>query len=573
MNTYKMKDLKKLESIIIAILLFALLILLINISLNAPIHRVGDSSTYYLQVLSITEDFDIQYQAIDIQRAISHKFDDLPSGLLLIKTAEGNYYYGKEFSYALFAAPAFLIEGNHGILIFNALMFWSMIFIGFLYLSKKGNSPILSLFVSLIFFILSTSFVYIFWIHVEVYNMFLITLGIFFWSLYFEDPKKDIYLIFAALIFGLATVAKLPNSLLFLPFLCYELYNQQFKRFKVTLLIFLVPIVLFYGYFYFVTGSMTFYGGNRLVYLKQFPFLGSFDNINESGYPTFSVEEGRISNLIATDGLAKSPINLFYFFFGRFTGMIWYYPLTVFSLLSLILGTIYLNKQNGRNFKSIFKANPLQYLALFGIALNIFFYVIIIGNNYLGGEHAIGNRYFYIFPAFLFLIRKIDLKLILPFIIISFFTIIPIISDPIGITQTPETHTFKFPYTDFPIEYSQINNLPIWRHQYTFSNYTLYDISGTSKYQNGFLLFNGSSELLIKTKRKINYLNVIIESDASKDSKITFESENSLIDISANKTENMRVDIPLYQPSYHENNYNLYKLNVITSTRLFIRPL
>jgi len=90
---------------------FAFFILLLGILLfftsTAPVHRWGDASTYYMQISSIVEDKDIQYQQIDLQRALDTSFDDLPAGVFLIRTAAGTYYFGKEFSYALFAVPIF----------------------------------------------------------------------------------------------------------------------------------------------------------------------------------------------------------------------------------------------------------------------------------------------------------------------------------------------------------------------------------------------------------------------------------------------------------------------------------
>jgi hypothetical protein len=404
--------------------------------------------------------------------------------------------------------------------------------------------------------------------------MFLITAGIFFWSLYIDDQNKNQYLIIAAFIFGLATVAKLPNSLLFLPFVCYELYNRQYKRAISIVLIFLIPIITFYSFFYFETGSMSFYGGNRLYYLNQYPFADGFDGVNESGRLAFSVEEGRISALLSSDVLTKSPINLFYYFFGKFTGMIWYYPLTVFALISFVMGILYLKKQNSENYTilSIIRKNPIPSLVFIGIILNILFYVVLFGNNYLGGQHAIGNRYFYIFPAFLFLIGKIDLRIIIPFIIIALFTVIPIISDPIGITEYPEIHTYKFPYTIFPIEYSQINNLPIWIHQYTFPNYSIYDIDGNSKNRNNIILINGTSRWLIKSKSRIDHVDFVLGSEEIRDTRIAFESDDSFTERIVNNKTNKNVDIPLYQPSYVDNGYQLYEIKIMTSSEVSIRP-
>ena len=573
-KTIKVNLRKDPVSLLIGILFIILFLILISLSLTAPLHQIGDSSTYYMQITSIANDFDIQYQPIDIRRAITNRFDDLPFGLFLIKTDEGNYFYGKEFSYAFFAAPFFLLFGNNGILLFNAVMFWSMIFIGYLYLSKKGNSRIISLVTATVFFSLSTAFVYIFWIHAEIYNMFLITLGIFFCTLYFEDQQNEKYLMIAAFILGLATVAKLPNCLLFLPFLFYVLYNQPLKRATRVFFVFLFPLMLFYGFFYFETGSMSFYGGNRLQYIDQFPFMSGFDSVYESGYPGFSIEEGRISGLIPPDVLTKSPSNLFYYFFGRFSGLTWYYPLALFALFSFIIGIVYVKnpKSKNNNIISKFNENQIRYLVLLGIILNILFYVILIGNNYFGGGHALGNRYFYIFPAFLFLIQKIDLRVIIPFILIALFTVFPILLDPVGNTIYPGQHTFGLPYTVFPVEYSQINNLPLWQHQYEFPGCTIYDMDGNSKKQGSAIIQNGTSTWLIKPKVVTDHLDFIFEPEENNEVRIFVESGTSRRDAILNSDEYTKITIPLNQIAYRDNEYQLYNVKINTSSGAMIWP-
>jgi hypothetical protein len=568
---------KKIESLIIAIFFISLLGVLINISLSAPVHRVGDSSTYYLQISSIVNDFNIEYQPIDIHRAILNKFDDLPYGLLLIKTNDGKYFYGKEFSYAIFASPFFALLSNSGILLFNALMFWLMILFGYLYLSKKGNSLILSFFTSLLFFFLSVAVVYVLWIHVEIYNMFLITIGIYILSVYIENQKNEKYLILSAFVFGIATIAKLPNCLLFLPIIFYELYNRNFKRVFGVFLILLLPIIIFYGFFYLETGSLSFYGGNRLYYTDQFPFINGFNNFNECGRQAFSVEEGRISALVTTDVITKTPFNFFYYFFGRFSGMIWYYPLAGFALISFIFGLFCLEKHAHKknHFISSIKKNPLPCLIFIGIILNILFYIIIIGNNYLGGEHAIGNRYFYIFPAFLFLISKVEIKFFIPFIIIALFTTAPLISDPISVTLRPENHTFAFPYNIFPVEYSQMNNIPIWIHKYKSSDYSIYNINGNCifYFDQNLIITNGTTQWLIKTKMENPVLSLLIINADEKKQYVEFSSESYVNYIFLDNLVTEKIDIPLADAVYADTEYRIYPLNVESAEDIFIIPL
>jgi len=49
------------QSIVSYVILLVLLALMLIILFNIPLHRWGDSSTYYMQISSISEDFDIEY--------------------------------------------------------------------------------------------------------------------------------------------------------------------------------------------------------------------------------------------------------------------------------------------------------------------------------------------------------------------------------------------------------------------------------------------------------------------------------------------------------------------------------
>jgi hypothetical protein len=165
-------------------------------------------------------------------------------------------------------------------------------------------------------------------------------------------------------------------------------------------------------------------------------------------------------------------INAIYYFFGRFTGLVWYYPLAAFALISFLILAIrsQVHEQKIVGPMPELIKNPVQYLILTGIILNILFFLFINGSNYFGGQHAVGNRYFWVYPAFLFLIGRVNLKLIIPFILIALVTVVPIISDPVSNSQSPQSHTFILPYPLFPFEYNQVRNLPLWFPQPALQN-------------------------------------------------------------------------------------------------------
>ncbi len=534
----------------------------------APVHRWGDASTYYMQIQSISNDFDIQYQSKDIERALETQFDDFPSGLFLIKTEEGNYYYGKEFSYALFASPFYKILGKNGILFFNGLMFFMMILMGYLYLRTENENKI-ALSVSVLYFTMSTAFVYIFWIHAEIYNMFLIMASLFLWERYFKN-KNPKYLFIASFVFGLAFVAKVPNILLFIPMLFYELHNKRFKNSFMMLFIFMLPVITIYGYFFLNTGSLSFYGGDRLYYIHSYPFVEGYDNINEAGKPAFSVSENRLDALMNEDNLKVIPYNLFYYIFGRFTGMFWYYPFTLFALISVFTSLSNDSKASPKsNFNNYISSNADKILIFTGIILYIVFFCTIIGNNYLGGQHAVGNRYFYIYPAFIYLIRKIDLKNVLLVISIAVLTLNPIILDPIGNSINPSSHQTSIPYSYLPLEYTQLNNLPFWYNSHKIDDMLVYRLDDKSKESGGAFTVSGSADMVLKSKNEIETLLVILNSkNSDMDAHISVGSSKNSIDL--NKNEISALAIKDLKPAYVDKRYFVYAIRTSSPNDLVI---
>lgn len=576
------------SSIIIAVFILLLGILL-SFSIASPVHRWGDASTYYMQISSIVEDHDIQYQPIDLQRALHTSFDDLPAGVFLIRTVSGTYFFAKEFSYAIFAAPFFALLGIQGILVFNALMFWLMILMGFLYLREKGNIDIVALGTSFIFFTLSTAFVYIFWVHAEIFTMFLLTLGLFLWTKYYEKAGSDKFLFCSAFIFGLATVSKLPNGLLFLPFLLYEIYSRRYKRALTLFVLFLIPLLLFYGYFYAVTGVTSFSAGDRSVYTGNYPFMNT--STGEAGQTISPLEPGQY-HLSMGSGLISIALNrltfinyvngfnnTIYYFFGRFTGLIWYYPLAAFALILFLIAGIRSQVKGQKIVEPIpqLMKNPLQYLILTGIILNILFFLFVSGTNYFGGQHAVGNRYFWVYPAFLFLIGRVNLKVIIPFILIGLVTVVPIISDPVSNSQNPQNHTFFLPYPLFPLEYNQVPNLPLWFPQPALQNISFLYIDSEGGVIPEYLGSNtysisGTSHWIVQKYRTIDHVTLVFVDPGKEEINVSVVSGNYTRNIEINYSTPVKITIPLKQPEYY-GNPQLNEISVSTTREIKMRVL
>ena len=486
--------------LIISIIILALVLLaLVTVALTSPIHRWADGSTYYMQVLSIVYDHDIQYTPADVQHIITYPLGDAPAGMFLIKTLDGRYFYGKDYSFSLFASFFYALIGTNGILLFNALMFFCMILMGYYYLRKYNGT--LSIVYSLIFFGLSTLFVYMFWIEPDLYDGFLIMLGLFIWLIYIE--KSDVrYLAIASLVLGLVAVSKAPDAVVFIPVFLFELYKRRYVNLLIASGAFLLVAGIFLGYFYLQSGTLSFYGGNRLYYVGNYPFWNSYDSAHEVGIQAFSLNAGNtLSDLFDLNNVKIIPYNIFYYFFGRFTGMLWYYPFAIFALVSLAF--------QGRRLQ-YFKEHPEKLCILGAIALYIFTYAVLIGDNYFGGGWAVGNRYFYIYPAFIFLVDKVDWKKAIIFLAIAMITVLPLVSAPIATSDNPGGHTYQFPYTYFPLDLSQLGNLPMTGHAFTeVSGYNFTVYGGNPRSYNGTLLVT-SGDMLILSGQPIENLNMTL---------------------------------------------------------------
>ena len=572
------------------IVLLLLLIFLVSVSLTTSVHRWGDASTYYMQIQSIANDFDIKYEQKDLQRVFTNKLDNVPNGLFLIKDDKKNYFYGKEYSYALFAVPFFKLFGNNGILLFNALMFFLMIYMGYIIL-KMNNRDDIALIFSILYFSLSVTFVYVFWLHPEIYNMFLIMSGLFLWSksIYSNENKKEYLqkdnksvekiqqdpnnLLFAsAMVFGLATFAKVPNVVLFLPLFGYELYNKRFKNLILCVISFLIPLIILFGLFFLTSGTMSPYGGDRFVYVDQFPFMDGYTSDDEPGMRAFTTSSFGIMSIVDTIDITTILYDAFYYLFERFTGFVWYYMpaiIALYIMFNQISENYFSNQIHTFSFK---KFGIDRLLILSALILNMIFYIAnthVVNNptNYFGGSHAIGNRYFYIFPAFLFLVGKIrpDKRLVMFFTIATIF-MMPIIVNPEENSAWPARHTIKMPYSFLPFGYSIINDLPFWGYSYEINNMTYYHLDDKIKrvaLKNSNLFYiNGheNGELLIKSLDSLEYYRINVFS-LEANNKINLKIGGERKEIILNMFENRTLTF-MPEPVYENHKYALYKMEI-----------
>ncbi|MCX6566994.1 MAG: hypothetical protein NTW38_11335 [Candidatus Aminicenantes bacterium] len=447
----------------------------------------ADQATYFSIAQSLAYDHDLEYTKKDLVR-YKEQFWAGPQGLFLkrIKTASGEkLFYAKSMAYALFAAPFVRVFGPNGPLVFHAVLIFLLLLMGFSYFALR-NSPGLAVLKIGTFLFASVAGAYTLWLAPDFFNLFCVFAVLYLW-LYkhrrievqavaappestpsasdpldapASDPAhapvrktfrarwtgfllSDASDYCAAAIAGIVAYAKPPNVAVFGPLVLWTILKKRPFKAVLLVLVFALAFGALFGTNLLLTGDWNYQGGERKSFYFSFPY--------EHPGLTFDSARGR---LMTSDGYLEHalyparfvPINLFYFIFGRFSGMVWYFFPAFLALILFLIGKKSLDRW-------------LLLAALFG---EILIYVVLMPNNFGGGGGSLANRYFMgIYPLFFFLPR---LKVRPGGIVVEWaaaaLLIAPILLSPIQAAHSPAAHAKCFPFTLFPVELTLINDLP-----------------------------------------------------------------------------------------------------------------
>ena len=510
-------------------ILLALCGFLLSVAVTVDYHRVvnylfSDESVYYMMAESFAYDQDLEYTQKDLMRVYKDGWHAGPQGVFLTKTENGKIFYSKSFVYAMVLAPFILVFGFKGFLILNIILLLLMIWMGWAYL-RQFNSPLLSLAVSITFFLLSASFIYTFWITPETFNMFCITLGLFLWLYQREKrhlepgqslsgaraarslpvrvllapwalikwlittPQGRLYL--APLPIAVACASKLPNGLFILPIVFdvivegsrlifresqassagssrFPLHWRSrtlwvwFRRLVVVCAVFWAVVIVFYALQNVFTGHYNPYAGDRKTFYWSFPFSSAVD-VWERGVRLSNDDYNETSFYFHPKSFLY---NLYYYMFGRFTGMIPYFFCSLLALYYFVRSLLFRQPEADVTLsrkRSIQTGTSLRRtLLLLTIVISIIAYIYKAPSNYQGGGGAFGNRFFLnIYPAFLFLVTAIPgMKALVVSFIVGAVFLAQSLLNPFQSSWFPAAQGFRWPYRMFPVELTLIDTLP-----------------------------------------------------------------------------------------------------------------
>ena len=466
-----------------------------------PAGLKADEPAYYLMALSLARDGDLRCDLGDLRRLFD-EFPYQPVENLILATDDGwhTIYFGKPYLYSLFAAPAAGLFGASGVVAFNFALMAGMIWLGTRYL-KRYNTDAVALLFAAGFFLLSGGFIYVFWLHPEVFNMAAVTASLYLglaepgeawarrrWGRLLASPAARAFGSGAALV--LAAYNKPMLALLGLPALFFLARRRTWKALAAWAAGFALCLGLVVGLAMALTGHASAYlgmtrGGKRVCSPREMPFsptmapLPTADGVvpaadaggGEPG-PTAGGEPAEPEAAAADKPSPRGSWtwmfrlprmnprevseNLGYFLWGRHAGLFLYFP---FSLLAAILFLVH-----GRR-------SALRWVVLGSLAAVALVFVLWIPANWQGGGGFVGNRYFVnAYPGFLFLVTRVAPAWIhLAGYALGGLLLGPTIFTPMGRAipwPTLQAHVRNFPYPLFPLELS-LREVPGYvRHEF-----------------------------------------------------------------------------------------------------------
>jgi hypothetical protein len=447
----------------VVVLVFLGCALFVNLPAVLEGFLFADQAVYVSMTLSIIHDGDLAFAKKDLARYYP-EFAAGPQGIFLKKTAGGRLLYAKSFVYPLLAAPFVRALGINGFFVLHSLLLLLVLALGARYF-ELSEKPLTALLFVLTFLFASAAGVYFFWMTPEFLNLSLVVMILFLW-LYKtrtagtaprarragakRNPWRRFLLsdgsdYLAAFLAGIAVFSKPPNAAVAGILVLSALLKRRPAKAAIMLVCFVLSLGLLYGAGRILSADASdwnYQGGERKTFYDAFPFGDKDLTFETTGSPMTS--EGYFNRFLLPPKYVA--YNLYYYIFGRTTGLAWYFFPALLCLFLFLLG----------------RRGLVPWLVFAALAAEILSYIVLMPTNYGGGGGSLGNRYFMsIYPLFLFLFdRRLKTRDLVAAWVAAGVFLSPILLNPIRASAFPSTHVKRLPFKGLPLEMTLVDEWP-----------------------------------------------------------------------------------------------------------------
>ena len=370
-------------AILLAILTLATLATLAHF--RSPFSRVwGDEGTFLAMMASLVEDGDLRFEAPDLARVQAAEGGRTH---LILERGDGGVSYSKPIFFALAAAPFYWLLGEWGPILLNAFALACALAVAWAYLRRLGETGSAAL-VLVTFAGGAVLLPYVFWRMTDLFQAALALTGL---ALCFGRYRGNLPAVARALdrlvdwrgaeILGAVLLAitvsmRVSNGVLVVASVAAALFGRRLRHAVAQGLTAVVTYLVLAGLTLALTGATNPYRAARTTFTPATGYPAGADAAG--ALPRFDEQRASDRTTLATHaGAGRIAYSAFYFFAGRHTGLIVYFPAAFVFLIFALR-----------------RSDPAGRAALLAFAGALLFFVGWRAGNYFGGDTFIGNRYF-----------------------------------------------------------------------------------------------------------------------------------------------------------------------------------
>ncbi len=384
-------------SLVLALATLTVLVLLVPF--RAPLSRVwADEGTYLAMADSLVQDGDLRFDDRDrVRLEAAHG----GAATVILQRGEGGVAYSKPVLLSIFIAPLYALFGDFGLLLTNALVLGLALLMAHAYLLRIGASGRASL--TLVTFVgASVLLPYVTWRMSDILQVALALAGL---VLCFAQertqgraPAAPLQSLLSwrgapylgAALLGLVVSMRISNILLAASPILAALFLRQLRRAILLGVATVAPMLLMVVVTFALTGATNPYSAVRTSFTAETGYPANDGSLEATERFTGEPATHQTSLMPRSD-LRRVSLSTLYFFIGRHTSLIFYFPAAL-ALLGCALRRP--------------DAAGLSMLLAFGGT--VAFFLGWYPWNYFGGETFLGNRYLLtVYPALLVALRRL----------------------------------------------------------------------------------------------------------------------------------------------------------------------